>query len=45
MRRGVPSWVELDRAAFKGTVKTLPVREEMTTPAFNERLIVELYSK
>ena len=45
MRRGVPSWVELDRAAFKGTVKTLPVRDEMTTPAFNERLIVELYSK
>jgi len=45
MRRGVPSWVELDRAAFKGTVKTLPVREEMTTPVFNERLIVELYSK
>ncbi|PNU21593.1 30S ribosomal protein S4 [Geothermobacter hydrogeniphilus] len=45
MRRGVPSWVELDRAGFKGTVKTLPVREEMTTPAFNERLIVELYSK
>lgn len=45
MRRGVPSWVELDRPAFKGTVKTLPVREEMTTPVFNERLIVELYSK
>jgi small subunit ribosomal protein S4 len=45
MRRGVASWVELDRAAFKGTVKTLPVREEMTTPVFQERLIVELYSK
>lgn len=45
MRRGVPSWVELDRTNFKGTIKTLPVREEMTTPAFNERLIVELYSK
>jgi len=45
MRRGVPSWVELDRENFKGVVKTLPVREEMTTPVFNERLIVELYSK
>lgn len=45
MRRGVPSWVELDRPGFKGTIKTLPVRDEMTTPAFNERLIVELYSK
>jgi small subunit ribosomal protein S4 len=45
MRRGLPSWVELDRAAYKGTVKTLPVRAEMTTPAFQEHLIVELYSK
>ncbi|MDY0270717.1 30S ribosomal protein S4 [Trichloromonas sp.] len=45
MRRGLPSWVELDRAAYKGVVKTLPVREEMTTPAFQEHLIVELYSK
>ena len=45
MRRGVPSWVELERDAFKGTVKTLPVRAEMTTPAFHEHLIVELYSK
>ena len=45
MRRGVVSWVELDRPAFKGTVKTLPVREEMTTPVFQEHLIVELYSK
>ncbi len=45
MRRGVPSWVELDRDAFKGTMKTLPVRAELTTPEINERLIVELYSK
>jgi small subunit ribosomal protein S4 len=45
MRRGIPSWLELDRAAFKGALKTLPVREEMTTPAFQEHLIVELYSK
>jgi small subunit ribosomal protein S4 len=45
MRRGLLSWVELDREAFKGSLKTLPVREEMTTPAFQEQLIVELYSK
>jgi small subunit ribosomal protein S4 len=45
MRRGIPSWVELERDAFKGTVKTLPIRAEMTTPAFQEHLIVELYSK
>ncbi|MBN2645243.1 MAG: 30S ribosomal protein S4 [Desulfuromonadaceae bacterium] len=45
MRRGIPSWLELDRDAFKGTVKTLPVREELTSPVFEEQLIVELYSK
>lgn len=45
LRRGFPSWVELDRTGYKGSVKTLPVREELTTPAFEEHLIVELYSK
>lgn len=45
MRRGVPSWVELERDAFKGIVKALPVRSELTTPEFQEQLIVELYSK
>jgi len=44
-RRGFPSWVVLDRPNYRGEVKTLPMREEMTTPAFEERLIVELYSK
>jgi small subunit ribosomal protein S4 len=45
MRRGVPSWVELDRDSFKGNIKTLPVRSELTMPEFQEQLIVELYSK
>lgn len=45
MRRGIPSWIDLDRKAFKAVLKTLPVREEMNTPAFQEQLIVELYSK
>lgn len=45
MRRGLPSWVELERDTFKGTIKTLPVRSELTTPEFQEQLIVELYSK
>lgn len=44
-RRGFPSWVELDREAFRGVLKTLPVREELTTPEFQEHLVVELYSK
>ncbi|MBN1546302.1 MAG: 30S ribosomal protein S4 [Syntrophaceae bacterium] len=43
-RRGVPQWLELDQENFKGTVKMLPVREELTMPV-QEQLIVELYSK
>lgn len=43
-RRGVPSWLELDKDNFKATVKALPNREEITMP-IQERLIVELYSK
>jgi small subunit ribosomal protein S4 len=43
-RRGVPQWLELDKAGFKGAVKTLPAREDITMP-IQEQLIVELYSK
>jgi small subunit ribosomal protein S4 len=43
-RRGVPSWLELNKDGFQGTVKALPNREEITMP-INEQLIVELYSK
>lgn len=44
VRRGVPSWLELDKDNYKATVKALPNREELTMP-IQERLIVELYSK
>lgn len=44
VRRGIPQWLELERDAFKGAVKLLPVREDITTP-IQEQLIVELYSK
>ena len=43
-RRGVPNWLELTKDAFKGTVKSLPTREDVTLP-IREQLIVELYSK
>ena len=39
------SWIEVDREHFKGRVISLPKREELQTPAINEQLIVELYSK
>ena len=44
VRRGVPQWLELDKDAYKGLVKALPVREDITLP-IQEQLIVELYSK
>jgi len=43
-RRGVPSWIELDKDNYKAVIKTLPNREEITMP-IQEQLIVELYSK
>ncbi len=43
-RRGVPSWLELDKGTFTGTVKSMPNRDEITLP-IQEQLIVELYSK
>ena len=43
-RRGALTWLELDKAAFTGTVKTLPVREEVGLD-IKEQLIVEFYSR
>ncbi|MBM4124559.1 MAG: 30S ribosomal protein S4 [Nitrospira sp.] len=42
--RGIPSWLELDRATFKGTVRGIPTKEEIALPV-NEQLVVELYSR
>lgn len=44
VRRGLPSWLELDQSKFQCIVKALPNREEITMP-IQEQLIVELYSK
>ena len=43
-RRGCPAWLEIDGAAFKGTIKALPERSDIQLQV-NEQLIVELYSK
>jgi small subunit ribosomal protein S4 len=43
-RRGVSTWLELDKKGFKGKVNALPSREELTMP-IQEQLVVELYSK
>ena len=44
VRRGVPAWLDLEKDQFKGSVKGLPEREDLTMP-IQEQLIVELYSK
>ena len=42
--RGLPTWLEVDAANFKGKVLHVPSREEIQLPV-QEQLIVELYSK
>ena len=44
VRRGIPDWIEIEKENFKGTLKALPNREDLTMP-IQEQLIVELYSK
>ncbi len=44
VRRGVPSWIELDKEKFTATLTALPNREDLTIP-IQEQLVVELYSK
>ena len=42
--RLTPEWVDVDKENFKGTVSTLPKRDQIDVPV-NEMQIVELYSK
>ena len=42
--RGIPKWLELDAAAMKGKILSLPKRDDVNFP-IQEQLIVELYSK
>jgi len=42
--RSVPQWLETDKDNFAGSVKAMPVREDITMP-IQEQLIVELYSR
>jgi small subunit ribosomal protein S4 len=44
VRRGIPDWIEVEKEKFRGTLKSLPNREDITMP-IQEQLIVELYSK
>jgi len=43
-RGGLPAWLQLDASSLKGTVVSLPKREDIQMP-IDEQLIVELDSK
>lgn len=43
-KREIPAWLEADHGAFKGTVKDMPSRENVTLPV-EENMIVEYYSR
>jgi small subunit ribosomal protein S4 len=43
-RRGTPPWLELDPKEFRGTIKAMPTREDVTAQ-IQEQLIVEFYSR
>jgi small subunit ribosomal protein S4 len=42
--RSIPQWLEVDRTNFKGSLVSLPTREEIMLPV-SEHLVVELYSR
>ena len=44
IRRGIPSWINLEKEKFRGTLTAVPNREDLTMP-IQEQLIIELYSK
>ncbi len=44
-KRPLVSWVEVDKTAFLGTVKSAPVRDELNEPAIREQYVVEYYSR
>ena len=39
------SWLDVDKKNFTGTIKALPVREELNEPAIREQYVVEYYSR
>lgn len=43
-KREIPSWLEADHGAFKGVIKDMPARENITLPV-EENMIVEYYSR
>lgn len=43
-KRTIPAWLEVDHSQFKGVVKDMPTREDISLPV-EENMIVEYYSR
>lgn len=43
--RPTPGWVEVDAGQFAGTIKSMPIRDEINEPSVREQLVVEYYSR
>jgi small subunit ribosomal protein S4 len=43
-RSPLPQWIDIDRDAYKGKIKTIPQRSDISAD-IDEQLIVELYNK
>jgi small subunit ribosomal protein S4 len=44
-KRPMLSWLEVDKDKGVGTLKEMPVREELNEPLIDEQLVVEYYSR
>lgn len=40
-----PSWIDVDKDSLAGTVKSMPVRDELNEPMIREQYVVEYYSR
>lgn len=43
--RRAPDWISMDSSALTGRILSLPTRDQIEVPAFNEALVVEHYSR
>jgi len=43
--RPTPGWLEVDRDKFIGSIKSMPIRDELNEPTIREQYVVEYYSR
>ena len=43
--RPTPGWLEVEKDKFAGTIKSMPIRDELNEPSIREQYVVEYYSR